>query len=81
MVTALPAPRPMKARPKLTADTAVEYLDWVCEHLGQMSAEVVGRHMQAAELVIRTRMGDAQAKATQHTLVEQGVLPVTPPTV
>jgi hypothetical protein len=30
--------------------------------------------MAAAELAIRIKMGEAQAKATQHTLVEQGII-------
>ena len=60
-------------RPTLTADTAVEYLDWIMrnlEHLGTSTAH----HMAAAELAIRTKANEAQAKATQHTLVEDGII-------
>lgn len=63
-----PTPRPI-----LTADTAVEYLDWIMRNLDHLGPTVV-HHMAAAELAIRIKMGEAQAKATQHTLVEQGVI-------
>ena len=67
----------MRARPKLTADTVVEYLDWVTENCGNLlNAET---HLRAAELVIRTQMGEAQAKDTQHTLVRDGLMDAPPP--
>lgn len=69
------APTPtIKPRPALTAETVVEYLDWICAHLGALSAQHVQHHLTAAELAIRTRMGEAQAKDTQHTLVRDGLV-------
>lgn len=65
-------------RPKLTAATAVEYLDWLTANMGNMLAAHVETHLRAVELAIRTQMGDAQAKATQHTLVESGVIAPPP---
>ena len=64
----------MAKRPKLTADTAVEYLDWITSNVASIAGPEVTLHMQACELAIRTRATDAQAKATQHTLVEQGII-------
>ena len=61
-------------RPKLTAESVVDYIDWALENAGVLGTGAVAMHMQAAELVIRTRATDAQAKATQHTLVEQGII-------
>jgi hypothetical protein len=71
------APKPTK-RPKLTAEDVVEYLDWVLANIGALKPSDVETHMRAAELAIRTRATDAQAKATQHTLVEQGVIEPPP---
>ncbi len=67
---ATPQPTP---RPVLTADTAVEYLDWIMRNLNHLGPSVI-HHMAAAELAIRIKMGEAQAKATQHTLIEDGVI-------
>jgi hypothetical protein len=69
-LTSVPQATP---RPKLTAENVVEYLDWIMQNLGPLGAKVA-QHMAAAELVIRTRATDAQGKATQHTLVEDGVI-------
>jgi hypothetical protein len=65
----LPKPTP---RPKLTAETVVQYLDWLMHNLGLINSTHVAHHMTACELAIRTIMGDAQAKATQATLIEDG---------
>jgi hypothetical protein len=54
-------------RPKLTADDVVNYLDWVTTGMHVMTQQEVGHHLTAAELAIRTRMGDAQGKATAHS--------------
>jgi hypothetical protein len=66
--------QPVTKRPKLTAETVVEYLDWITSNTGRMSAQDMALHMQAAELAIRTRATDAQAKDTQHTLVRDGLM-------
>jgi hypothetical protein len=65
----LPKPTP---RPKLTAETVVEYLDWLMHNLPVLNATHIAHHMTACELAIRTIMGDAQAKATQATLIDDG---------
>ncbi|HEV2646547.1 MAG TPA: hypothetical protein VGU46_09305 [Acidobacteriaceae bacterium] len=61
-------------RPKLTAETVAEYLDWVVSNLNSIPGQQLATHLTACELVIRTRATDAQAKATQHTLVEDGII-------
>lgn len=68
-------------KPKLSAETAVEFLDWLTTHVvgGHMTHEEATLLMRAAELVISTRHADAQDKATQHTLVERGLI-APPPT-
>jgi hypothetical protein len=72
------APSLSRRRPKLTAETVVDYIDWVMENLGQISEYAVKHHLNAAELVIRTLATEAQGKATQHTLVEDGVIDPPP---
>jgi hypothetical protein len=76
MATELAArPRVARAkRPKLTAEDVVEYLDWVMDNVGTFAVGEADMHMKAAELAIRTRATDAQAKDTQHTLVRDGVI-------
>jgi hypothetical protein len=64
-------PKPT-TRPKLTAETVVEYLDWLMHNLPVLNATHIAHHMTACELAIRTIMGDAQAKATQATLIGDG---------
>jgi len=64
----------LKKRPKLTAETVVEYLDWLTANIGSLPQQHSAAHMQAAELAIRTLATEAQGKATQHTLVEDGVI-------
>jgi hypothetical protein len=64
-------------RPKLTAENVVEYLDWVMENLDKLGT-ATAHHMAAAELVIRTLAVVAQDKATQHTLVEDGIIAPPP---
>ena len=61
-------------RPKLTAANVVHYLDWITENLGRHPTQYTALHMQAAELVIRTRATEAQAKATHATLVDDGTI-------
>ncbi len=61
-------------RPKLTAETVVDYLDWVMDNLSTFATGQADMHMKAAELAIRTRATDAKAKATQHTLVREGLM-------
>ena len=61
-------------RPKLSAETVVEYLDWIANNAGSISAQEQAMHMQAAELVVRTMATKAQAKDTQHTLVRDGLM-------
>jgi hypothetical protein len=63
-----------RPRPKLTAATVEDYLDWVTDNITKLLPVELEAHMHAAELVIRTRATDAQAKATQHTLVESGII-------
>ena len=65
-------------RPKLHPDTAHEYLDWVISSMPAFEAEDVERFFRAAELLVRVRMGDAQDKATQHTLVQDGTIAPPP---
>ncbi|HEY5329110.1 MAG TPA: hypothetical protein VIJ79_04435 [Acidobacteriaceae bacterium] len=68
----------LKKRPRLTAATVVEYLDWLTANIGALPAQHTAQHMQAAELAIRTLATEAQNKATQHTLVESGVIDPPP---
>jgi hypothetical protein len=67
-------------RPKLTAENVVDYLDWLTSNLGSLPGPEAELQMRACELVVRTRMGAAQAKDTQHTLVRDGIIdpPPTP---
>ncbi len=67
----------MTPRPRLTAETAVEYLDWIMHNLENLGPSAQ-HHMAAAELAIRTKANEAQAKATQHTLVEDGIIDPPP---
>ena len=66
-------------RPKLTAETVVDYLDWITANFSTLPSGQALLHMQAAELTVRTLATAAQGKATQHTLVEQGI--IAPPPV
>lgn len=68
----------MATRPKLTLETVPEYLDWLTSNLGGHSRQDIEHHLRAAEMVVRLRMGDAQGKATQHTLVEEGIIDPPP---
>lgn len=70
-----PAPTP---RPQLTAEKVVGYLDWIMHNLGALSAPAIDLHLRAAELAIRTKANEAQGKATQHTLVEDGTIAPPP---
>ncbi len=74
----LPTPPKPSPRPRLTADRAVEYLEWVTSNLHAIPVHHIPLHMQAAELAIRTKANEAQAKATQHTLVEDGIMEAPP---
>lgn len=65
-------------RPKLTAETVVAYLDWAMENIGKLSPQALEAHMKAAELAIRTLATEAQNKATQHTLVQDGTIDPPP---
>jgi hypothetical protein len=67
-------------RPALTLDNVPAYLDWALTHQGTMRRGELEHHLTAAELIVRLKMGEAQNKATQHTLVEQGIVepPPTP---
>lgn len=67
------------AMPKLSGETVEEYLDWLTKHGHVLTAERLATCAQMAELTVRLQMGKAQAKATQHTLVESGVI-APPPT-
>lgn len=70
----------MSQRPTLTKDNVPQYLDWALTHQGGMRRGELEHHLAACELVVRLQMGEAQNKATQHTLVESGVIepPPTP---
>jgi len=61
-------------RPKLDAENVDPYLDWIADNIGTHHGTVTEHHLRAAELLIRTKANEAQAKATQHTLVEQGII-------
>jgi len=74
----LPPHKGPTKRPKLTAENVVEYLDWICGNIGNFIGVELDSHMKAAELVIRTLATEAQGKATQHTLVEDGVIDPPP---
>jgi hypothetical protein len=65
--------------PKLSAETVIEYLDWVVKNLDAMPPEHIAHRLNAAELVVRVHMGNVQGKATQHTLVEDGTIAPPPP--
>ena len=78
MTTAPPArPTLTRPRPKLTKDNVVEYLDWIADNVHNLTTKQLETHMQAAELTVRTLTTDAQGKATQHTLIEDGTIPPT----
>ncbi len=68
----------MTTRPTLTLDNVPEYLDWALTHQRSMTRGELEHHLTAAELVVRLKMGAAQNKATQHTLVEQGIIDPPP---
>lgn len=57
----------LKGAPKLSSDTVVDYLDWISRCVGDMPAEHLTARLNAAELVVRIHMGNAQGKATAHT--------------
>lgn len=61
-------------RPKLTTESVVDYLDWVADNFEAMNADTSTKHLAAAELAIRTLAIEAQNKATQHTLVQDGTM-------
>lgn len=67
-------------KPKLTADNAVAFLDWITTHVvgHQMTHEEAKLLMHAAALAISTQHAEAQGKATQHTLVEEGIIDPPP---
>ena len=67
------------ARPKLTAETTFEYLEWIAENQDKIGRPQLETHKQIAELAVRMRMGEAQDKATQHTLIEDGTIAPPPP--
>jgi hypothetical protein len=69
-----PPSRIASARPRLTTDSVIDYLDWLTGNLHAIDKDLAAVHMAAAELVIRVQMGEAQGKATQHTLVDEGKL-------
>lgn len=58
-------------RPRLRADNIEEYLDWLTRY-GLPSEVETG--LKAAELVVRLRMGEAQAKTTHADLIRDGVI-------
>lgn len=61
-------------RPTLTTETVVEYLEWIAANVDALTTAQVDLHMKAAELTMRKLATEAQNKATQHTLVEDGVI-------
>lgn len=61
-------------RPCLSLKNAEEYLDWIMANILHLSEKAVEQHLRAAELVIRMQGNEAQAKATLHTLVEDGTI-------
>ena len=61
-------------RPVLTADTVVQYLDWIMSNLGLLTNQQTALHMQAAELAIRAAATEAQGKATTATLIDDGTI-------
>ena len=65
-------------RPRLTPDTVPAFLDWTLDNASALPNGGIEHHLRAAELVVRLKMGDAQNKATQHTLVEDGVIDPPP---
>jgi hypothetical protein len=75
----LPPRKPLAKRPAIDPETIADYLDWIASCIGELDPRAIEQHTALAELAVRTTMGAAQAKATQHTLVEQGVI-APPPT-
>jgi hypothetical protein len=67
------------AMPKLSGDTVEEYLDWITKNGHALTPERLQTCVQMAEFTVRLQMGKAQAKATQHTLVQDGVIEAPPP--
>jgi hypothetical protein len=65
--------------PVLSGETVEEYLDWLAKNARALDAAHLATCLQLAELMVRLQMGKAQAKATQHTLVESGVIAPPPP--
>lgn len=65
-------------RPRLTLDNVPDYLDWITANLHGLNDKQVEQHLRAVELVVRMQGNQAQAKATQHTLVESGIIDPPP---
>ena len=61
-------------RPVLTADTVVQYLDWIMSNATLLTSQQVALHMQAVELAIRAAATEAQGKATTATLIDEGTI-------
>jgi hypothetical protein len=66
-------PKLTRPRPKLSVDSVDDYLDWIAGNLNVLGAQA-RLQLDAVELVIRTLTTEAQGKATQHTLVESGII-------
>ncbi len=74
----LPPRKALPKRPAVDVEAIVDYLDWIASCIGEMDSQRIAQHIALAELAVRTTMGAAQAKATQHTLVEDGVIKPPP---
>lgn len=70
----------LETMPALNGETIEQYLDWLAKHAPALDERHLATCLQLAELTVRLQMGKAQAKATQHTLVQDGTIAPPPPT-
>lgn len=72
--------QPLPAPPTLTEANLPSFLNWVVKISlsGVVTNHQVDVALRAAELLLRSKMGEAQNKDTQHTLVRDGVIDPPP---
>jgi hypothetical protein len=67
-------------RPRISEETLYEHLDWLGQQdpNAQLGTAKLDHLVKVAELAVRVQGNKAQAKATQHTLVEDGLIAPPP---